>query len=542
MTKFGLILFLPAAFALRGTPIIKFPADTQGYVGSKACAVCHGDIAKTYAQTAMARASGRAADLHLPDGEAAAAKAGVTYSVSWRDATPELRFNKRLGDGTTIEGGKKLTYYIGSGTHGRGFIFEELGQPFQSPIAYFGAERGWDVAPGYEDETSVFLGRKVESVCLNCHASGSASSAPALFQEGAVSCERCHGPGENHVAAVQSGKANAPVSIVNPGKLAPQQRDSVCAQCHLTGETRVLKAGHAETSFRPGDILGQHVVPFVWATPDKAELKVVGHFEGLWQSKCKRVSGDKLSCLTCHDPHSKVPASEKVSYYQQKCLGCHEQASCKSPVAERQAQGDSCIACHMPKRASTDGQHTAFTDHAIRRNAGATPQTGHSQELVAFFPANATERDYALAYADQAWQHPDAAAIKQAHDKLQAVFPQSPRDPAVAAQLAYSCDLLGDHDTAEALYLQALRDDPQNLIALTNLGTHRARRGHMEQAIDLWRRALVINPGLPVPGLNWAHAAQMQGHNQQALEIVRRVLSLNPDSEAALKLERELIR
>jgi len=203
-------------------------------------------------------------------------------------------------------------------------------------------------------------------------------------------------------------------------------------------------------------------------------------------------------------------------------------------------QGDSCIACHMPKRASTDGQHTAFTDHAIRRIAGQTPQAGHSQELVAFFPADATERDYALAYADQSWQHPDAAAIKQAHDKLQAVWPQSPRDPAVAAQLAYTCDLLGDHDTAEALYLQALRDDPQNLIALTNLGTHRARRGQMKQAIDLWRKALAINPGLPVPGLNWARAEQMQGDKQQSLEIVRRVLSLNPDSEAALKLEREL--
>jgi Flp pilus assembly protein TadD len=512
---------------------------TQGYIGSKACAQCHSGIAKSYALTAMAQASGRAGDLRLPNGEVRAAKAGVTYSISWLAGNPQLQFHKRLPDGTIIEGAKKLAYYIGSGSHGRGFIFEEQGQPFQSPLAYFGAARGWDVAPGYENETSIFLGRKVETVCLNCHASGPATSS-SLFLEGAVSCERCHGPGESHVAAVQSGKAKE-LKIVNPRKLAPQQRDSVCADCHLTGETRVVKAGHSETSFRPGDLLGQHVVPFVFSTPDKAELKVVGHFEGLWQSKCKRVSGDKLSCLTCHDPHSNLADGEKVSYYRKKCLGCHEQASCKLPVKERNLEGDSCIACHMQKRASTDGQHTAFTDHAIRRNAiAAPPPSGHSEELVAFWPADATDRDYALAYADQSWQHPDAASIKQAHDRLQAVWPHSPGDAAVAAQLAYTCDLIGDHDTAEALYLQALRDDPQNLIALTNLGTHRARRGQIRRAIDLWRKALAINPGLPVPGLNWARAEQMQGNNQQSLETVRRVLSLNPDSEAALKLEREL--
>jgi hypothetical protein len=535
-----LLIFLIAAIATTAD------ADSQVYIGSKECARCHADIAAKYSRTAMAQASGRASDLHLPDGNVFAAKANATYSVTWQNGNPQLHFHKKLADGTIVEGAKTLTYYIGSGAHGRGFIFEEQGQPFQSPIAYYGSYydsgRGWDVAPGYQDETSIFLGRKVETVCLNCHASGLKPSSTELFEEGEVSCERCHGPGESHVKAVQSGQSPASLGIVNPLKLAPQQRDSICAQCHLTGETRVVKPGRSETSFRPGDILGQHIVPFVWASPDKAELKVVGHFEGLWQSKCKRASGDKLSCLTCHDPHSNVPDSEKVAYYREKCLTCHQQSSCKLSAAARKVRSDSCIACHMPKRESTDGQHTAFTDHSIRRNAAREPQSGHSAELVAFWPADATERDYALAYADQSWQHPDADHVKQAHDKLLAAWTHSPDDPAIAAQLAYTWDLIGDHDTAEALYRQALKADPENLTALSNLGTHLAQKGQIAQAGDLWRKALTIDPGLVIPGLNWARGEAMEGHGGAALEIIRRVLSLNPDSTPALKLQRELAR
>jgi Tfp pilus assembly protein PilF len=147
-----------------------------------------------------------------------------------------------------------------------------------------------------------------------------------------------------------------------------------------------------------------------------------------------------------------------------------------------------------------------------------------------------------LAYADQSWQHPTAANIRRAHDKLLGAWTHAPNDAAVAAQLAYTWDFIGDHETAEALYRQALQADPENLIALTNLGTHLAQKGEIAQAGDLWRKALAIDPGLVIPGLNWARGEAMEGHGNAALEIIRRVLSLNPDSTAALKLQRELAR
>src|SRR5881397_1103525 len=52
-----------------------------------------------------------------------------------------------------------------------------------------------------------------------------------------LSCDRYHGPGEQH--------ANHPSAndIVNPAKLPKPERDSICEQCHLEGATRILNPG-----------------------------------------------------------------------------------------------------------------------------------------------------------------------------------------------------------------------------------------------------------------------------------------------------------
>jgi len=194
----------------------------------------------------------------------------------------------------------------------------------------------------------------------------------------------------------------------------------------------------------------------------------------------------------------------------------------------------------MQQRASTDGQHTAFTDHSIRRVPVAPQDSPHSNELVAFWPTRATDRDYALAYADESWTHTDPATIKLAHDKLQNVWTRSPGDPAVAAQLAYTCDLIGDYQKAESLYREALKADPANLIALSNLGTHLARNGNLAAANELWQKALAINPGLEAPARNLATSEYQLGHEREALDTVQRSLSLNPDSAALLKLQKQI--
>src|SRR5207249_865721 len=73
---------------------------------------------------------------------------------------------------------------------------------------------------------------------------------------------------------------------------------------------------------------------------------------GLMESRCYRESRNKLSCVTCHDPH--VDAVTNVKAYEPDCLGCHSGA----PPTAKTAQGkvcpvnprEKCVGCHMPAR------------------------------------------------------------------------------------------------------------------------------------------------------------------------------------------------
>ena len=58
------------------------------------------------------------------------------------------------------------------------------------------------------------------------------------FLQDGVGCERCHGPGSDHV--------NRAGPMVNSAKLTGEQQDSICMQCHLEGEARIVKAARSQ--------------------------------------------------------------------------------------------------------------------------------------------------------------------------------------------------------------------------------------------------------------------------------------------------------
>src|SRR5205823_3198677 len=76
-----------------------------------------------------------------------------------------------------------------------------------------------------------------------------------LFDEGhAIGCERCHGPGALHVRdpGQRDPETGIDYTIVNPKHLKPDLRAAVCEQCHLEGETRIVRRGRDLFDFRPG--------------------------------------------------------------------------------------------------------------------------------------------------------------------------------------------------------------------------------------------------------------------------------------------------
>jgi hypothetical protein len=470
--------------------------------GNAVCGRCHGEIARQYARTGMARSSGR------------------TGGGGEKFGHPAVTADFRL-----VAGGveRRLEWFLGSGNIGHSYLFRKGGELFQAPFSYYSAPGKWDLSPGYENKPFPELTRTVETGCLQCHASRlqAAAGGGEPFLEAGISCERCHGAGDRHAA--RPGKQN----IVNPAKLPAEQRDSVCAQCHLTGAARVARAGRERGSFAAGEKLSDSIAIFVQAG---AGVSATSHFEKLAASRCRQASGEKLWCGTCHTPH----ADSTASHYRQQCQSCHAAGTCKGPG------GADCTGCHMPKRTGERSiAHLAFTDHSIpRRGNAAERQSGAIETLKEFWTGTASARDTAMAYAIAAAGEPglEGAAI----ERLRAAAAAAPRDVPLLAQFAQLQDRLGQEEQAAATYRQILQLDPGHTTAAVNLGIWQIRQGKAKEAMALWVRALAAKPSLIGARLNLAVAQYQSGDRAGARRSLLTVLDYEPEHPAARRMLAQL--
>ncbi|HJS99046.1 MAG TPA: tetratricopeptide repeat protein [Terriglobales bacterium] len=501
--------------------------------GSQTCASCHTDIYRSYSTTAMARASGPAAD-GLIAGDFKHARTGIQYRVYSHDGRVWLSFDR---DHPPLHGKRELLYYIGSGTRGRTYLFSEDGFLFESPVNWYAQKRLWDMTPAYQSTTQMPMLPALPS-CLNCHTSGMRAPLPGTenrytmppFAHGGISCQRCHGPGEEHVRG--QGKA----AMINPAKLAPERRDEICMECHLEGSVAVERAGKHTYDFRPGDRLSDYIRYFdVVNLPGLGALSQV---EALAQSVCKQKSGDSMSCMSCHDPHSWPAPEEKVSYYRSKCLACHGAAFGR----KHQHGNPDCIGCHMPAVASRDVAHTQATDHRILRRPG--PQlaltnldssTRAAAPQLVPFPASAGPpdiRDLALAW-DALVRRGNEQFAPKARELLTEALRENPGDAAVATALAYMEQRDGNAAQAKRHYEEALRADPTQLDATVNLGVIEAQSGDPKAALKLWQDAFQRAPAHSAIGIDLALVSCDLGQVVAARDYLSRVLQFNPDLEKA---------
>ena len=474
------------------------------------CQPCHAQIVASYAKTAMARTS--AVDYSttrsaLPFFEP------ITKTTFRITPTLELQFSKP----GIIEGTRQLKWVIGSGRVGHSPLFSQGNRLFQSPLSYYTQAAQWQLSPGFQRRPQLDLTRVVEPSCLNCHTSG--FNPETLQIDVGISCERCHGQSDRHVSS--AGK----VSIVNPGKLAAHERDSVCAQCHLTGSARVAKFRSAGDTYQPGKKLSDFSAIFVGGQAESSStIGVTSHYENLALSRCKIASGDKLSCTTCHDPHSEPTIA--ATHFNAKCESCHQDKPCsKAP------KGD-CIQCHMPKAAGRGVDHSSYTNHSISRKANeAKPATGSA--LASFWSNEVNPRDLALAYAV-------TGKSNEAKPLLEAASKANPRDIQVLSQLAQIHDREGREDLARPLYESILKLEPANPTACTNLAVILVKAGSTNEAILLWRQALKANPAQTGVRMNLAQALFRQGDRTAAAAEIEQALKYDPDQPAARRMLNQL--
>src|SRR5436190_2465858 len=197
------------------------------FAAALACVDCHRDLVERYARTPMANTSGR-----VRAAEESPGKVGRQFTI-----TRDLQL---VWAGGQVE----LTFYIGSRRMGRSFGFEYERHLYEAPVGYYANRQSWDLAPGYEHDLKPDLTRPITSDCLFCHATR-ASPEPGTINRyreivAGIQCARCHGESTDHA------------KLVNPAKLPARLRDSICEQCHLSGELRIAQPGKRVEDFRPG--------------------------------------------------------------------------------------------------------------------------------------------------------------------------------------------------------------------------------------------------------------------------------------------------
>jgi hypothetical protein len=347
-----------AAGLTKGTPPRSRIA--AGLVGAQTCRECHPG------ESAASSRSGHSRTLRRGD---------LGAIARWLDGrtvkdpeVPAATWTYALANGKLeverAENGKyqcfPLDFAVGSGANGVTFITTRH-VPGSGPgvtgvehrLSYITRRGGLLVTPGQgkddsmskRDEVSpsgrVLDGAALEK-CLNCHATATATHGADQFDPDTlvpnVSCERCHGPGRDHVRAARKGLEDEALKVpLGLDDSAPLRQIFLCGQCHRT-----------INSVSPRQVDERN--------PEIASFQPVG----LELSRCFQQGKSGLRCTSCHDPHARV--SRDHTAYEAVCLKCH------SPLHRRTcpvSATEGCIKCHMPTR--TVSVEFEFTDHWIHK-------------------------------------------------------------------------------------------------------------------------------------------------------------------------------
>jgi hypothetical protein len=326
----------------------------RDFVGDTVCRECHQEIAESYARTAHHLTS------QLPSRDSIAGKFTDGANIL-KTGDRDLRFRMDAKGNGFYETAifwqppdekirtERIDIVTGSGEKGQTYLYWKGNQLFQLPVSYWTELHGWINSPGFVDGVADF-DRPIVPRCLECHATYFASMAAGKAKNRykktdfvlGISCERCHGPGHEHVHRERQKNASASAgtasSLVNPAKLPRERQMEVCAQCHGGIGRQIANA----FSYVPGQRLEDYII-LQRPDPD-ARVDVHGNQVALTQrSRCYQNS--QMTCTTCHAVHA--PEREAAAY-SEKCLRCHQEKDCGEFARLGAKLRENCVDCHMP--------------------------------------------------------------------------------------------------------------------------------------------------------------------------------------------------
>ena len=268
--------------------------------------------------------------------------------------------------------------FTGSAKAGQTFLYWHEQRLYQSFVSYLTDLDQWIPSPGYFD-TTVDYTREIGTTCLECHVTyiEAGDERGTLKPDSAVwgiSCERCHGPGRDHVDYHrQFPDVRQAKHITQPADLSRQRQLDICSQCHSGRESLIT----GKFSFRPGMKVRKSSVQR--GVNEVGGVHTANQLNRLSMSRCFQRS--EMTCTTCHNPHVNQRGFRDV--FSTRCMECHQPDHCGASERVGPSIIENCIDCHMPTGANDQmtievGGGDRFTvrmiDHHIHVNAEATDQ------------------------------------------------------------------------------------------------------------------------------------------------------------------------
>jgi predicted CXXCH cytochrome family protein len=316
------------------------PAAT--FTGSQACQTCHPKVYARWSKTRMANV------VRDPKTNPAA--------VAGDFSKPNPLVTFKIADVAFVYGDKwKQRYFY---KRGNDYFVYPAQWDVQNKVwrAYHPAAGGdWWVAhyPDAQDQ------RPTGPLCDGCH-SVNYNTSNHQVTEWNVGCEKCHGPGSDHVA--KPTRAN----IVNPAHLDPVRANDTCLQCHTQGQPLKNPIQGQYYDWPVGFTVGEKLSDY-WKLEDhKLGEKTFTHFPDGTADKNRMQGNDfvqsqmykrGITCFACHDVHGTENNADLLKPANVMCSTCHGPKTPNGPPHDAithshhpaGSEGVSCAGCHMPK-------------------------------------------------------------------------------------------------------------------------------------------------------------------------------------------------
>lgn len=327
----------------------------QAFVGGQVCQECHQEAYQDWKGSHHDQAMKIASDSTI-EGDFNNTRfsiKGVKYKFFKKDG--QFMVNTQSGDGSYQD--FKIAYTFGVYPLQQ-YLAEFPNGKYQTlQAAWDSKDNKWmDVQPRFDIVHDEWLhwtrgAMNWNSMCADCHSTNlhknydlNTDSYHTTFSEINVSCESCHGPGEEHVKFYSGGynKNDTPPQLYMTNNMKSTELVDKCARCHSRrGQTSEYfnYEGHFFDHYDPELISDGNYFPdgqildedYVWASFRQSKMFHNG-----------------VSCKDCHNVHS----LELKSTTNQLCLQCHNQSYDNEAHHFHPVDSESgkCINCHMTGR------------------------------------------------------------------------------------------------------------------------------------------------------------------------------------------------